>query len=171
MGRQLRSRLEHDLHAVLFDIWIPVPEIASTVSFLFQFEVWDFECNGLVRQCCKYDVLILSIRWLYPLFEGRHDPVPGSDVCFDFREIELKEQGPLLVLWVELFGHFVSWSSEFGAFFDRHFSYDGGCSFFSFQFQGGSFGKVLLVSFSLRMRQVVSFVGVQCEAQFAFVGA
>jgi len=160
MGRQLCSRLEHDLHAVLFDIWIPVPEVASIISFFFQFEVRNFECNCLVRQCCKHDVLILSIRWLYPLFKGRHDPVPGSDVCFDFREIELKEQGSLFILWVELFGHFVSWSSEFGAFLDGHFSNDGGCSFFFFQFQGGSFGKVLLMSFSLRVGQIVSFVGV-----------
>lgn len=169
MGRKLGSGLEHNLHTVLLDVRIPVPEVSIAVSFLLEFKIWNFKCNGLVGQGCKHDVLIPSIRRFYSLLEGRHDSMSGSYARFDLGEVELKQQGPLSVLWIELFGHPVSWSAELGTLLDRHFANDGGCSFFLFEFERGSLGEVLLVSLSLRVRQVVPFVGVEREAQLAFV--
>ena len=96
----------------------------------------------------------------------------GGVVCvhLNLRILDLKQQGSRFCVGVILLGDSIPRTSYFNCFADRYFTLrgrDGGGLFCSLL--GGTLGKVLLVSFSLCVGEVVAFVLVEGETEAAFV--
>ena len=156
-----------NLDSVDLPIWFPMEErfVLSTVHL----DIGDLKRDGLVGLCRAHEVLVLLIPGLHLLLIAGHEPMSGSNSFLDFGVVDLKKQTSGGLGFRELLCDAVSRSSDLDEvllgqdfLLPLHARRLGGVFF---RVSRSSSRQVLLVPLSLRVRQVVSFVAVDGQAE------